>query len=211
MMVRSRRAITLLVACVIMLSNHPATGSRSLSFAPSGETITSTVTFLFQTYEIICNMTIARTLPRAISKRSGTSMGRVTRVTISECLYRGRRYPESGLEISMVALAPGTRWSVSYSAFLGTLPTITGVRYDISEALILYIVNEIFGSIRECLYRGTIGMLADVSERRIEREHILTAFTSLERVRGVEESFCHREATLEGTFTVSPPVRIELM
>jgi hypothetical protein len=155
---------------VLSLGVGSAAALRSIGLEGAGPERTSTlegrVTFAGGGIEIICNVTMQKTLSRIIPKTEGVLIGQVTSVRVQApelCTIRGAERLNG---ITILGL-PGSRegrpelWRIFYKSFLGTLPSPTGFLFELQHTQVLLGVR-VFGFNVSCLFEGTVPVLAEV-------------------------------------------------
>jgi hypothetical protein len=183
--------------------------------------------------EILCDITLLRTITSRIPKIPGTLFGKVTGILIN----RGgtTRCPACGhgsfirevhdivpLECTHSEAGDGIlRWNCSrarpelwkliYLSFQGTLPRITGINFRIRGIKFNLVLLEPFGGTLECLYEGEgHGLIVVNADSTITRARAVRELTSLRRVSG--RGFgCPAAGTFEGEFRVLPTLTIVLV
>ncbi|HYV17043.1 MAG TPA: hypothetical protein VE972_13605 [Conexibacter sp.] len=173
--------ITLLTAALtaaLALSFGAGAAAALRSLSLTGETMltlnSKAFTFRSSFSEIICEVTMVKTLVRAIPKVEGTTIGAVTEVrfNIPSCRIRG-----TGVErvnsIQVLRVGVAENWRLFYKSILGTLPRITGAIVNIANSHILLDLTVFGGNVR-CLYDGEIAVLArlDATGRIVSLESI---------------------------------------
>ncbi|HYV14800.1 MAG TPA: hypothetical protein VE972_02125 [Conexibacter sp.] len=220
----------LTAALLIGLTSQAAFALRSLQV--ERETTLQaegTVTFgdrgLERMTKIVCRVRIFIMLERAIPKRRGAKVGKLTRwetdVAGVRCtwgelirsvegvralLESGRRLEQnSDCRLNMGYLECRTTggrpelWNLNYESILGTLPDITGVLVQIEKALFKIEAREIFGAQIVCLYEGNIFTLISIDERdEISALRILLSLSAL-RVRRLL-GICPESGKIGGEF-----------
>ncbi|HYV17044.1 MAG TPA: hypothetical protein VE972_13610 [Conexibacter sp.] len=162
---RTKLVFAALVA-VLALSFGAGTAAALRSLSLSGETtltLTSrALTFKSAFVEVICEVTMVKTLSRTIPKISGILAGAVTdvRIAIPRCRVRGLG-AEAVNNISVLRVGVAENWRLFYKSILGTLPRITGAIVNIANSHTLIDVTVFGGNVR-CLYDGEIEGLASL-------------------------------------------------
>jgi hypothetical protein len=157
-----------------------------------------------ETLSIVCSWTLEASLNRRIAKRSGATMGQVTAARAGRSEGRPVECRSTGTplrEPPITFLGIGTeQWRLVYEAFLGTLPSITGVRYSIRTISIRFNFTIV-----ECLYSGTLGLLAS-SVRGVE-----SAFTSEAPIPLVSVLGCPTEIKVFSQLRLAPTLTLSLI
>jgi hypothetical protein len=177
--------------------------------------------------QIICNVTLLRTISTLIPKRTGVLFGKVTGVAIDR---RSCRSPIGGIEEIAVLLsegdanqathrelgnrvllydlrpAPAENWKLIYDSFQGELPTITGLNFHIQNTF--FRIRVFFN----CLFHGeAFGLIA--IERATGTVTGASAVLGLTRLPRAYEAFCpiaNGTGTFSGNFSI-PALRIRLL
>jgi len=186
--------------------------------------------------EITCDITLLRTIGGSIPKTTGTLFGKVTGVAIDRggnlsehCRHGGSilgigdiqpladvgrpgRHVELGNGVLLYDVTGGRAelWKLIYDSFQGTLPErVTGIDFHIQGTQFNFIrLLTILGS-EECGWEGSaFGLLRIVGGVGSSATVVLER-TSLRRTRG--GALCPEPARFEGTFAVSPEIRIRLV
>jgi hypothetical protein len=179
----------LLAACIAVLAMAIGAGtaaaSRSLSVAPEVR-LTLHGRLVYESNigepveEITCNVTVTKTLVRAIAKIAGTVMGRVTSIRIAPetCVVGGNA--DVFRRLTFLRVEAAELWQILYNSFLGSLPRITGILTIIRN--VQFLVEYEADSLEiMCLYdnsrrAGSLGLLARVTAAGvIERLNTLNA------------------------------------
>jgi hypothetical protein len=162
---RVRLSMTCLtVVLALSLTTSIAAALRSFSLSAAGEfrAVGRALTFEAEELRFQYNVTFTGTLARSIPKTRGAHVGSITRGVVEGC-----RVIEPSTSTCSATAAPlgELSWNINYESFLGTLPNVTGILLLI-EGEDLLIAEAVMGrNRRECLYRGTIGLLARVGAR----------------------------------------------
>jgi hypothetical protein len=154
---------TLTAALIFALGTSSAVGLRSLSVAGSTTlTLNGVITFEtgVATTEIICSMTVVKTISRVIPKIERTLIGQVTDIRTNRpgeanCHLGGGA---GGLErITILGLARPEPWRLFFRGFDGSLPNIQDYLIFVVRSQIQFQISRV-----ACLYEGEIGFLAEV-------------------------------------------------
>jgi hypothetical protein len=159
--------VALATALALSLMTGAATALRSLSLNPVPRSWTLTqrgVAFRSELGEVICNLTLRKGTPGIFPKRAGTMVGEIFGFFTEAC--RGNGVIESPRVVPL-NVEPEL-WKMVYTAILGTLPRITGIKFQIREFLLLFEML-VLGAVTRCLYRGPVEELATVTEGVIGR------------------------------------------
>jgi hypothetical protein len=247
MHIRIKLLLTALVAlAAFAFATGSATANRSIEIR-GGTSVTGSASRLTfgpgersPSKQIICNVTLLRTILTRIPKTSGTSFGRVTGVQIDRggagtgrspnCRHGsfirevhdiqplvssgtpGRhREDGAGRLLWDVSGAPQPLWNLIYDSFQGTLPRIEGINFHIQGVQFKLVLLGAFGETFECLFEGSgFGLIAVVRETGV----ITRATAATERIALTVISggaVCPQRGTFEGTFTVAPTLTIALV
>jgi hypothetical protein len=152
------------LAAVLALSFGAGTATALRSLSVTGETTLTlnsrALTFRSTFVEVVCSVTMVKTISRVIPKTSGILMGAVTRIIIEIPTCRATGFGvERVNDIRVLGLETGAEWRLIYKSILGTLPRITGAIVNITRSHTLIDV-QVFGSSVKCLYDGEIEGLA---------------------------------------------------
>ncbi|MGB2712518.1 MAG: hypothetical protein WBC33_13525 [Conexibacter sp.] len=156
---------------------------------------TLTVTEPNEGFRVICTFTRTMRLNPRINKAAGNEIGQVTAVEVRGC--RGgvlRVLPES------------LPWTMSYLAFLGTLPNIEGIAIETRGTTFLL---EAFFGVQRCLYGGN---LQSAMTGNPIANNVLVEAIDLPLVRDLRmpPGACPSEIFFRGTLTVGGRVRMRL-
>jgi len=223
------------VVIILTVAASAASASRVIQVrgAERGVAAAGQITFggdrLEASGQIVCDVTLLRTLGSAIPKTLGTLFGRVTGVAIDrgargEHCRKGSLFESvteivalrergvagthselgSGILLYVVTGGRAELWGLIYRVFLGSLPEISGILFTIQEAQLL-----ISGPI-ECLYKGGIEALVPIARRLITQFTVLLTTTRLARDSG--SILCPIMTwSLSGMFLDRPNLTIELL
>jgi hypothetical protein len=236
------------VAAVVAgpLAAGSATASRSIevrggtSVTGSASRLTFGGTERSESRQIICNITLLRTIVARTPKTPGTSFGRVTGVQIDRggagtgrspnCTHGSfireihdiqplvrsgtpavHREDGRGRLLWDVSGAPQPLWNLIYDSFQGTLPRIEGVNVHLQGWQVNIVLLGPFGETSECLYEGSVfGLIAITRETGV----VTRATAATERIALNRISgglACPARGTFEGTFTIAPTLTIALL
>lgn len=235
---KSWMAALTVVMFALLLASSTASALSSIEIrgAEGGATASGPLTFSSGAgREIICSVTLLRTISRAFPKIERILIGRITGVAI-DYGERHCRSTEAGWVINkIIALRNASRetlerdcpeiragspihlcdvsgsaaelWKLIYRSFTGTLPGITGINFDIGDVQFKIEFNPNVGFLLRCLYRGTISSRVEVEGGEIRRGSGSGTLTLFKDLL----LGCPREPTLAGNLTVSPALRIALL
>ena len=185
--------------------------------------------------EITCDVTLLRTIGGTISKAAGTLFGKVTGVAIDRggnlgehCRHGGSILGIGDIQPLADAGRPGVHrelgngvllydvtggraelWKLIYDEFLGILPNIEGIDFHIQGTQFNFIrLLTILGN-EECGWEGNSYGLLEIRAGVGRNARVVLERTTLRRTRG--GVLCPEPARFEGTFTVSPEIRIRLI
>jgi hypothetical protein len=230
--------VALIAALVCSLAAAGAGANRSIEVrgAERGVSISGRLKFIGTeggaATEMICDVTLRRTLAPMIPKIAGTLMGKLTGLSISrggttrspncshgsfirevhDIVPLGCTHSEAGGGVLTwnCSGAPASLWTLLYQSFQGTLPRITGVNATIHGAQFNLVLLEPFGGTVECLYEGEVWGLISVRETgTVTEARSVRELTALTRIRG--SSICPARSTFEGSGVVSPTLTIRLI
>jgi hypothetical protein len=218
-MIRIRIILTALSAALALsLAAGTASALRSLSLSPAGPGTTLTLNgpISFEGNglgEIICNVTMAKTVSSSIPKVENTLIGRVTDVRIAEprtCRVSGGI--TAILRIVILGTAAENLWRLFYKAILGTLPSITGAQIKLEATQVLLEFSAFLIGLVRCLYEGAIEALARVRNGVIER---LTTIEGANRTRlhpaELNSGNCPGEGKFKASLTPLQQTRLTLL
>jgi hypothetical protein len=237
--------MTALVAVTVLsFAVGSASGNRSLEIR-GGPAVSAEGSLTFEErpepgFEIICNITLRRTVGARIPKVAGTLFGKLTGITFDRGGAGTERSPTCRHEAGAIrevhdiipligALQPCTHsedrggrltydcsraearlWKLIYDSIQGTLPRLTGINFHIQRVQFLFRVLDIFGVTHACLYEGNAFGLI-----------VVNAEGTITRGRAVSERtllpliegdfFCPERGTLGGEFRVRPTLTIALL
>lgn len=198
MTARRRLVAVALAASMCMLLAMPVSARTRVEARPAGTTtaVASRLTFGGM-IEVICNVTLRIDFRRLIAKTRGSEVGSITGSQVNTCSS------SSGTE-AFIRLLAGIGERFTYGSIGGTLPTITSVLIEWTDAILIRVRTALFGVI-ECLYRGTIGMSGS---NPLSTATLLANSVPLERrLVGI----CSDEGRFSGRFTFSPTQTIALL
>jgi hypothetical protein len=195
----ARSVVTVVaVVCTLGLLAGPAFATTYIGIAPAGE-ITATsngqVSFNSPLGAIRCEATLTGVIQDGVIplEHFGTSLpedwvGEVTGYTLARCTEPFGR--------TITGRALGLPWSIDTTAFLGTLPRITGIRATLLGASVSF--EGITGISGACLYGGEIPLLMTfpAGERG---NSVSLASNRLSRRSG--GALCPESGEVSGTFT----------
>lgn len=195
----SKLVITALTAALVLaLGVGAASASNGVSVDNTSTRATSArLTFAdgSGSFRVVCEVVLTISLHRTIAKSAGTLAGFITAVEVRNCSGGNARVLNASLP-----------WHVTYVSFEGTLPNITSVRLQLNGAAFLL---EAFFRAARCLYRGnpqgTTGG-SPVNEIRADGSRTIALFEE-----ALSSISCPRTGRFEGTFSVSPTVRLTLI
>jgi hypothetical protein len=229
----------LMTLLAVALGAGIASASRSIRLEPGGNLTASARLQLGEvegrlprTTSITCNVTLLKTLERAIPKVPGTSFGKITGLIIDRgdfsrphCISELNPVEEitpllrenepcphrelgSGVLLFDCSSAPAENWALIYDSFQGTLPRITGLNFHISGVRFRISVSGI-----PCLYgRGesAYGLAEINAEGRVTNAFPVLERTAFRRAEG--SPLCpFPVGSFSGTFTLHQSQRITLI
>ncbi len=154
----------------------------------SEQTLTSSaVTFRAEAFTIRCPLTLRGEVDEVIAKSAGLVGGAILESAVGTC--------EGGTVSFLAASFP---WELEYTSFSGTLPAISGVRFEIPRVSGSGTVLGI-----RCLYEGTLH--GTLNGTRATQVTISESTLSLK-----EGSLCPRTETVSGTLSTSPTMTLAL-
>ncbi|HYV14729.1 MAG TPA: hypothetical protein VE972_01765 [Conexibacter sp.] len=200
----------LFAALALAIMVQPAVAARSLSI--EGETTLSlngNMTFRGESVEVICPITLVRTMSRFIPKIIGILKGRVIAV-ILPAPRTCRTSTGTLTEITPLEVERGAEevWRLYYRGFTGTLPSIIKIRLRIAGFRIRIVIN-ILGTPVACLFEGEIE-----NDDNLGREGLLTETTIVEpSTLALREGsgLCPRRVEVRGTLRPLNTVRYRLV
>jgi len=227
----------LTTALALTLFAGIASASRSIEVSPAGSVAASS-RLTFGNVErvgetrvrsnVVCDVTLLRTIGRSIPKTTGTLFGNVTGVAIDRGTPGAPHCSNSigGTVEEVQVLTNGTvgthrelgngillytvTWLLVYDSFQGALPSIEGINFHITGVqfrLTITGVNCLYGRSTESSF-GLIGIRRETGD--ITGASAVTIRTGLERIEG--GFLCPGpRGSFEGTFAVSPAQRIRLV
>jgi len=238
----SRLVIGLIAIAGALWDSELAAASRAIEVGGSRSiTASGRVKFgeatLESSTELICDITLLRTIGGSIPKTAGTLFGKVTGMAIDRganlsehCRHgsgilgisdivpladarRPGTHTELGAGVLLYAVTGGRAelWKLIYDSFQGTLPRIEGVNVHITGIQFKFSrFLTIVGSI-ECLWEGSVFGLISINRETgaVVSARAVLERTSLRKIEG--EAFCPEPSRFEGTFAVSPAVTIRLI
>lgn len=240
------RTTALLVILAIVALASTANALRSISVTNASGNVSASGQLKFgdaarldPRTEITCEVTLLRTIARAIAKREGAKIGKITGVAISdparcrhgedirevvdiralrqstERLETNANCRELGGRVTLCDLSgptPAERWDLIYRAFLGTLPDIRGIQFRVSRtAFKIRFVARTFSIRHTCLWEGDVEALVSAERGVATTGSILLSSTILNLIRRLEGVVCPDPASFGGTFTLNPAVTITLV
>jgi hypothetical protein len=165
----------LLAALALSIGAGSAAALRSLKLEGARSLVlTGRFTAIIGEITIRCNVTITKTYTPFIPKTAGTVIGHITQYTlppVETCELAGARRLNL---INRIGVGIEERWLITYQAFLGTLPVITGILFQWRRIEKEFEIEENFGANLFCIYNnegvnGSLGMLARVTRGILER------------------------------------------
>ena len=199
----AQRAKLVVITAALVLASVAATASanRGIEVTPTAITATSVgnITFTDETIlQRICPLTLNATLHRTISKAVESLAGTVGAGTFGACGSAG-----FNLVARLLLL-----WHLRFQSFTGTLPNITGLLIEATNAAFLFAFETEGIRVSECLYVNNIGVVGTgAAVNQITRLRILSGLpvATLIRTRLQEETLnvCPREVTFAGSFTTT--------
>lgn len=194
----------LLLAAVCALAAVPAAALRSLGFAPAGAIeATSRRLTIRQPAGIVieCEVVLRGNLNAAIAKTVGAGVGNIAAAEARGCV--GNEFVVGPPSLRFLLPIP-----ITYNAFLGTLPNITGILVRFSPMKFQIIEARRPLEVR-CLYEGPVGALAPVAGGEFETLNFLAENIPLREGNPIEE--CEMNSRLVGALTVRPRQRVSLL
>jgi hypothetical protein len=232
----------LVVLAVLSFAVGSASANRTLEIR-GGPNVSAESTITFGStrggFEVICNVTLRRTVGFRIAKTAGTLFGKVTGITFDRggagterspnCRHEGTirevhdiipligpRTPCTHSEDRRGRLtydcsrAEARLWNLIYDSFQGTLPRITGINFHIQNVQLALRLLDSFGATEECLYEGHLfGLITVNADNTITSERAVMESTGLQRISG--GVFCAERITLSAPFRVRPTLTIALL
>lgn len=193
-MSRYRKLLAVAVSAVAVLSvTTAASASRSIE---SSQRTTSalwealTITSPELEVPVVCRVGINLSLANTrYAKVVGSQVGLANGVVIERERCSGG---------TMLLLEDGRQtWPLIYQGFNGTLPAITGIRFNIQRVALLIVGG---GGLARCLYEGTVSVIMNVGSRG-EVTSITANESTRIRLRTTLPGslFCPANVTLRGT------------
>jgi hypothetical protein len=183
-MISKIRLLLAAFASVLILTIAASSAAALRSFEVTPLEIRDTIraqTFFEGGINVICEVTVNRTLNSRIAKTRGTVAGRIEfRVNTAGCV-NGR-----------VTLSSTPR-TLTYESFIGTLPR---AKPSFVARSVSYLVQAL-GGFGECLYEGNPRMTAEPSEE--ETEFRWDETVQLPLARNLNGLFCPEEGALRGS------------
>lgn len=169
------------------------TGSGSVTFVSTGGGVT-----------IRCDVTVTRTLSRAIPKVAGILLGKITRIATNRPEARCTSSLGSLQGIIILGIEREENSRLFFRSITGTLPNITGINKTITGTLIGFSTRIVIIGTITCLYRED-GNGIEVRENLNAERRFISA--EILRNRAIilpgQPGTCPREGELSGTLTVS--------
>ena len=198
-----------IASIVLALAIGTATASRSLGLEPSNALVRFTSSeFQLQSMiiEMSCPLTIDVQFSTSITKAPRTVAGRVLGVRTAN-----ERCRNSLGTRSSYTLLRAEEWTFFYEGFLGTLPTISGVRLRLERVQLLKRIDGTLGGNTGCLVTGSVMFLAPV-ERGAISSIVATRESGTEvNLATTLEGICDSRDVLGGTFRADRSVRVALL
>jgi len=185
---RLAASIAACVVAILAIGASTAVAVDAMGVHPGGAirlTSLGRVTFRNGEVSVACNVTLNGSLLESINFTRGEPVGRVSSFSSGSC---------SGGTVERVL---GLSWSVTYEAFLGTLPNVTGELWSIQR---FSIKLDVLGV--RCLYEGTLGALLPLTGSFPATAGLLRTLSSMLSL--VEGMLCPASITASGSFTLSP-------
>jgi hypothetical protein len=138
---------------------------------------------------------------RTIVKRERTLIGWITRAIVRHPCRTGEGWADNGSEVILggrTAVKATLPWHLTYETFLGTLPTITGLRILLRAPSFVIFANNICLA-RYGLAEDNISALARVTGGVIEEVTPVGGAANATRREIFEFSFCPATGALGGT------------
>jgi hypothetical protein len=187
-----RRRIVPALAGVLalLLTSSAAHASQGIEVGREAveQTLTSSaVTFRAESFTVRCPLTLRGEIDEVTPKVVGVVGGAILEAAVGTC--------EGGTGSFLAASLP---WDLEYASFTGTLPSITGVRYEVpgvsDQATVLGV---------RCLYEGTLR--GTLNGTRVTQLSISEGTLSLK-----EGTFCPTTETVSGTLSTSAAMTLAL-
>jgi hypothetical protein len=233
----------LLAVSVLSFAVGSASANRTLEIR-GGPAVSAEGSLTFEStaggFEIICNVTLRRTVGSRIPKTSGTLFGKLTGITFDRggagterspnCRHQPLVIREVHDIIPLVgagrpcthsedrrgrltydcSAAEARLWKLIYDSFQGTLPRITGINFHIQNVQFTLRVLEGFGAAQDCLYEGNAFGLIAV-----RTEGTITEGRAVRERTALPKisgpEACPPRGTLSGGFRVTPTLTIALL
>lgn len=165
----------LLAALALSIGGSSAAALRSLHLnGTRGLVLTGRFSALIGGIQIRCNVTVTKTYTPLIPKRDDTVIGHITAYEIAPLETCELLGATALLNVQKIGIGVEERWVISYQAFLGTLPEITGILFQWERIEKEFDIQEASGANLHCLYNNenipqSLGLLARVRNRVLER------------------------------------------
>lgn len=209
-----RLLLTALVASLALsIAVGSASAGRSIEVRNAGGGVSATSRLTLrgeraESLQVICDITLLRTISTLIPKITGVLIGGVTGIKIEQTSCRNSLGGGANV-IPLGAREDGRRlqwtvnssplWKLIFLTFAGTLPDVTRIDFAIEGTQFNLLVRSIVTV--ECLYQGRAFGEIELSARRVVRARA-SATTRLPLIRGGE--LCPRNGSFQGTFAVTP-------
>jgi hypothetical protein len=198
------KVFTAAMAAVIALSLLAGSASalRSLSITGSTTlTLNGRLTLSNSVGDLICNMTVTKTISRVIPKIANVLIGKITRIDTARpreanCMLTGEEFFRR-LERIEFLLEREERARIFKGTILGTLPNITGILVSIDQLRGGFVISG-----NRCLYetpREGLGELAEVNREGLNGRLIILSGSTESLIEG--GAFCPSTFELRGSLT----------
>lgn len=213
----------LTAALVLSLAAGTAAALRSLSVVGETTVTGSGVVTFTKTgggVEVICPVTIIKTLARVIAKIENTPLGRIISITTNrpEANCRTNQFGATLTSIRILGIERTEKYVLFYESINGRLPEITAINKIIRNLLIGFAFESILGN-PVCLYEEEAGRRGAKAREELNERQQLIAVTIgenlavlLREAGTTERELCPREGALRGTIrTTGTPPTIRLV
>jgi len=233
---RRHLIISVMALLGVLLTASQAQASRAISVEGGARSVAASGRLTFgntpnlELIQIICDVTLLRTIGASISKTAGTLFGKVTGVAIDRgtgtehCGTRGLRtltaitvpgtHRELGGGVLLwdVSGARAELWKLIYDSFQGTLPRISGINFHIQRFQFLLLSIDTLFVTHACLYESDVFGLIRIEEGTARTAEVVLGRTTLRgtRLELDTSANCLNEA-LSGNLTITPNIRIRLV
>jgi hypothetical protein len=184
---RTSATIVLALVAAVVLATGTATASSWMTISPAGEvsaTSSGALSFTAGGVTVRCNATLTGSFDDGVMLIERDPFGAITASTWSGC---------SGGELA----GSGHPWTTGYRSFLGTVPSFTGLLFNLLEATLRATVAGL-----RCVYRGDVGALVTLTGSGPSRTGSITLLGNEIALR--EGALCPATGRLTGTLALSP-------